>query len=377
MPMFAPRDSIYQLFVGRHPQANVVDHPGAVLARLKTFAWQKLKNRGITHVYLLGLWDNRGPIIVTQEEGVDLSNTSQRTPSIFAISNHTLVNPLLGTETELKELLSHLRDHDIKTIVDFVPNHTATNHPWVESHPDYYFQNESGLVTEFSGDVYKLDYENPQTCAAMQTVLMSIARAGVNGVRVDMAHLVPVSFWNTTIKQVRAEFPDFIFIAEAYSTSLFDTQVQQSLFRAGFDLVYHEALYRNMKKSGDDHEPLHYVLEHVRYYLEGNPLAWLNYVSNHDDPAPDGLHSWLALLLLLPSPLLLFNGVLSGMSKRLAHHTLELLPAEFDDFAQDVSPFDHFLTLRLQDHLVETLRLTDSAFELRLHKYQEPIHLKL
>lgn len=109
--MFSQNDIVFQLFLGRHPEANILDHPHQVLARLKDFPWQKLASRGISHVYLLGLWNNQGPIIVTQESQVDLSDPHSRTPSIFSITNHTQVNPLLGTEQEFRELLEPLIIH--------------------------------------------------------------------------------------------------------------------------------------------------------------------------------------------------------------------------------------------------------------------------
>lgn len=373
--MFTSRDIIYQLFVGRHPNANVLDHSGHVIDRLAILPWHKLVDRGISHIYLLGLWDNAGPILVTQEQGVDLSDQSKRTPSIFAISNHTEINPKLGTLESLRELISLLHQHQLKTIVDFVPNHTATTHPWVSEHPDYYHHGDSGFVAEFSQDVYKLNYENPETVEAMLEVLLSIARMDVDGVRVDMAHLVPLSFWQAAIKRVRSEFPHFIFIAEAYANSLFDTTNLDQLKQAGFDLIYHEALYRNAKKCLTEGESLTYLSEHLKYYLRNTPLKWLNYVSNHDDPSVGKLKEMLTLLLLLPSPLLLFNGSLLGMQQRLAHHTLELLPSEFDDFAYDSTPFDHVLNLRLSVHSVTQLELSQNTLTLKLKDYQEPLRI--
>jgi hypothetical protein len=375
--MFTSRDIIYQLFVGRHPNANVLDHSGHVIDRLATLPWHKLVDRGIILIYLLGLWDNAGPIIVSQEQDVDLNDQSKRTPSIFAISNHTHINPLLGTKESLQELISLLRQHKLKTIVDFVPNHTATTHPWVSEHPDYYHHGEAGFVAEFSQDVYKLNYENPKTVEAMLEVLLSIARMGVDGVRVDMAHLVPLSFWQAAIKRVRSEFPQFIFIAEAYATSLFDTTNLDQLKNAGFDLIYHEALYRNAKKCLTEGEPLTYLSEHLNYYLSHSPQTWLNYASNHDDPSVGKLTEILTLLLLLPSPLLLFNGSLLGMHKRLAHHTLELLPSEYDDFASDLTPLDHILQLRLAGHSATSITLEQNTFTLTLKDYKEPLHITL
>ena len=33
---------------------------------------------------------------------------------------------------------NHLHQRDMGLILDFVPNHTAIDHPWVSEHPEYY-----------------------------------------------------------------------------------------------------------------------------------------------------------------------------------------------------------------------------------------------
>jgi glycosidase len=55
----------------------------------------------------------------------------------FAITGYT-VHPDLGGEAALARLRQRLRTRGLRLILDFVPNHTALDHPWVEDHPEYY-----------------------------------------------------------------------------------------------------------------------------------------------------------------------------------------------------------------------------------------------
>ena len=55
----------------------------------------------------------------------------------FAITGYT-VHPELGGDEALARLRRRLRDRGLRLMLDFVPNHTAPDHPWVEEHPDYY-----------------------------------------------------------------------------------------------------------------------------------------------------------------------------------------------------------------------------------------------
>ena len=52
----------------------------------------------------------------------------------FAITGYW-VTPLLGGDVALARLRDRLRTRGLKLMLDFVPNHTSTDHPWVENHP--------------------------------------------------------------------------------------------------------------------------------------------------------------------------------------------------------------------------------------------------
>ncbi len=55
----------------------------------------------------------------------------------FAITGYT-VHPALGGDAALARLRERLRRRGLRLMLDFVPNHTGLDHPWVEEHPEYY-----------------------------------------------------------------------------------------------------------------------------------------------------------------------------------------------------------------------------------------------
>jgi glycosidase len=55
----------------------------------------------------------------------------------FAITGYT-VHPGLGGDAALARLRERLRKRGLRLLLDFVPNHTAPDHPWAEDHPEYY-----------------------------------------------------------------------------------------------------------------------------------------------------------------------------------------------------------------------------------------------
>ena len=132
----------------------------------------------------------------------------------FAITGYT-VHPDLGGDAALARLRERLRARGLRLMLDFVPNHTGLDHPWVEDHPEYYIagteldlarapQNYTwvkrrrgdlllahGRDPYFAGwpDTLQLDYGNPATQEAMIGELLRIA-GQCDGVRCDMAMLV-------------------------------------------------------------------------------------------------------------------------------------------------------------------------------------------
>lgn len=74
----------------------------------------------------------------------------------------------------------------------------------------------------------------PSTWFKMLHILRFWASKGVDGFRCDMAHMVPVEFWEWAIPKVRATYPSVIFIAEIYDTALY----REYIFRGRFDYLY-------------------------------------------------------------------------------------------------------------------------------------------
>src|SRR6478672_4249597 len=58
--------------------------------------------------------------------------------SYYAVSSYTTVNPEFGTIGDFKSLVKTAHEKGFKVIIDWVPNHTGADHPWLTSHPDFY-----------------------------------------------------------------------------------------------------------------------------------------------------------------------------------------------------------------------------------------------
>jgi glycosidase len=268
----------------------------------------------------------------------------------FAITGYT-VHPGLGGDAALTRLRQRLRVRGLRLLLDFVPNHTGLDHPWVDGHPEYYISGtEEQLAREpqnytrvdlpgqprllaygrdpyFAGwpDTLQLDYSNPATQEAMIAELLKIA-GQCDGVRCDMAMLVlpevfertwgrraPL-FWPAAIAGVRARHSEFLFMAEVY------WDLEWTMQQQGFDYAYDKRLYDRLREGHA--RP---VREHLYAGLDyQDKLA--RFLENHDEPRaaatfPPGRHEAGAIVTFLAPGLRFFHqGQFQGKRKRISPH---------------------------------------------------------
>lgn len=268
----------------------------------------------------------------------------------FAITGYT-VHQRLGGDAALARLRDRLRKRGLRLMLDFVPNHMGLDHPWVEEHPEYFIQGtEADVAREprnyirvprkngalilahgrdpyFPGwqDTLQLNYGNPATQKAMAGELLKIA-AQCDGVRCDMAMLVlpevfertwkirPEPFWPKVIPQVRAAFPEFVFMAEVY------WDLEWTLQQQGFDYAYDKRLYDRLRENHAAPVRAH-LLAGLDYQ---NRLA--RFLENHDEPRAaaaffPGEHEAAAVVTFLTPGLRFFHqGEFEGRTKRISPH---------------------------------------------------------
>lgn len=154
--------------------------------------------------------------------------------SYYAISDYRAVNPEFGTMADWKSLVDKAHGMGFKVIIDWVPNHTSPDHPWVKAHPEFFIRNKQGIPVHQPGtdwtDTRKLNFKNPQladsTIAAMKFWL---TEGGIDGFRCDHAQGQGKDFWMRANKELKAIKPGILMLAEADDAWVYET---------GFDMSY-------------------------------------------------------------------------------------------------------------------------------------------
>lgn len=154
--------------------------------------------------------------------------------SYYAVADYKGVNPEFGDLDDFRAVVDSAHAAGMKVIIDWVPNHTGCDNPWVTEHPEYYRLNDDGqMYGPFDWtDVYQLDYSKPELRLAMIDAMQYwIREAGIDGFRCDVAGMVPVDFWNAardSIQSAAGERPVFM-LAEA---------TEPELTEHAFDMAY-------------------------------------------------------------------------------------------------------------------------------------------
>jgi starch synthase (maltosyl-transferring) len=199
---------------------------------------------------------------------------------------HTAVHPDLGTLEDFDRFVAAAHRLGLEVALDFAIQ-CSPDHPWVREHPEWFFHRPDGTIKYAENppkkyqDVYPLNFydADPEPLwREMRHVLGFWIAHGVRTFRVDNPHTKPVRFWEWLIRDVQAEHPDVIFLAEAFTRP----KMMKVLAKVGFTQSYTYFTWRNEK------------MELTEYLTEITTPPVSDYFRGHLWPnTPDILHETL------------------------------------------------------------------------------------
>lgn len=166
---------------------------------------------------------------------------------------HKSIHPLLGTFADFKQLVDKAREYKIEIALD-IAYQCSPDHPYVKEHPEWFRKRPDGSIQYAENppkkyqDIYPIDFETDNWQALwdeLKSVLLFWCERGVRIFRVDNPHTKAFRFWEWVIAEVKKEYPETIFLAEAFTRP----RIMYRLAKLGFTQSYTYFTWRNSKSE--------------------------------------------------------------------------------------------------------------------------------
>ena len=249
--------------------------------------------------------------------------------SYYAVSDYKAINPEFGKLKDFKALVQQAHELGMKVIIDWVANHTAWDHEWVKQHPEWYLKNDKGQIQSYRydngtevedwTDVVGLDYsQKPLWTAMIQAMQYWVKETDIDGFRCDVAHLLPLKFWQQARAKLDAQKPMFM-LAESDDAHLHD---------AAFDMTYDWALQDVLKKIAKGQADVRDLKDYLASAANALPTDGyrMTFTANHDTNSwhnhdaghfGDAFAAMAVIAATFPGMPLVYGGQESGLNKML------------------------------------------------------------
>lgn len=206
--------------------------------------------------------------------------------SPYCISDYKSVNPEFGTLEDLRGLVKAAHHRGMSVILDWVANHTAYDHVWIEQ-AGWYLQDSSGNIISPPGtgwnDVAQLNFKEPAMRLAMIDAMKYwVEVADVDGYRCDYSDGPPVDFWKQAIDSLKA-MPNrkLLLLSEGRRAEHYEV---------GFDYNFGFQFFGNLKRIFERGRTVLSIdtLNRTDYRGANERQRMIRYTSNHDVNGSDG-----------------------------------------------------------------------------------------
>jgi starch synthase (maltosyl-transferring) len=229
----------------------------------------KTKRKGKNNIIVADLDDVGSPWAIGSEEG-----------------GHKALHPLLGTLEDFTRLIDKARDSGIEIAIDLAYQ-CSPDHPYVKEHPEWFRWRPDGTIQYAENppkkyeDIVPLNFETDHwqdLWNELKSIVFFWIEKGIRIFRVDNPHTKPFAFWEWLIREVKKDYPDVIFLSEAFTRP----KVMYHLAKVGFTQSYTYFTWRNTKW-----EFMQYIRELTR--TEAKEYLRPNFWPNTPDILPEHL----------------------------------------------------------------------------------------
>jgi len=245
---------------------------------------------------------------------------------------HKAVHPQLGTIDDFEHLVGAAKTAGIEVAMD-IAFQASPDHPYVREHPQWFLMRPDGTIQYAENppkkyqDIYPFHFESDQWEALwdeLRDVFAFWAQKGVRVFRVDNPHTKPLPFWEWCIRDLKREWPDLIFLAEAFTRP----KIMYRLAKAGFTQSYTYFAWRQTRQELTD-----YFEEITRPPVSDlfRPNVWPNTPDILTEQLQFGGRSTFTMRLILAATLSSSYGIYGPAYERFVHQAREHGSEEYLD----------------------------------------------
>lgn len=244
--------------------------------------------------------------------------------SPYSVADYYGINPEFGTEQDFRDLVAAVHELDMMIILDWVANHTGWDNAWIYSNPEWYTQDQDGNIVHPPGtdwtDVADLNFSNWEMRMAMIDAMEYwVSEFDIDGYRADVAHSVPVDFWNLASERLH-ETKDVFMLAEDGG--------DQALLRTAFDTNYAwplKDLFNRLGKNLSDAGDFRRNVKSTATQYKGGKYQMV-FIDNHDENTwhgtvferlGDNVANMAVISFTVPGMPLIYGGQEIGIDRRL------------------------------------------------------------
>lgn len=241
--------------------------------------------------------------------------------SYYSVKDHKGINPEYGNLSDFKNLVNKAHALDMKVIIDWVPNHTAWDHPYTEN-KDWYLLTRDGnfqppIGTDRS-DVIQLDHTNMEMRQAIiDDMRFWLTECDIDGFRCDAAGKVPIDFW-IDCRQQLDQVKDIFFLAGE------DRPDMHEAFDMTCGWGVHGAIDQVVKGERTVMDLIDFLKEDNKRYKPSNYR--MQFTTDHNENSRNGTIKermgqggdvFYVLCTTIPGMPLIYSGQETGLNKRL------------------------------------------------------------
>ncbi len=197
------------------------------------------------------------PIGRTNRKGKDNSTCCKRGDpgSPWAIGSaeggHKSIHPRLGELKDFRKLVKSAEKNGLEIAVDLAYQ-CSPDHPYIKDHPEWFLWRPDGTIQHAENppkkyeDIVPINFDTEDRKGLwneLKSVVLFWIEQGVRIFRVDNPHTKPFAFWQWMIAGIKKDYPEVIFLAEAFTRP----KVMEHLAKIGFDQSYTYFTWRNTK----------------------------------------------------------------------------------------------------------------------------------